>query len=132
MDLGAVYAEIETKLRTISGLRVVKWGEKPQAPAAMVLLPEGIARAAYRGMYKVTDVVVLVIVGKAVPRQSLTDVFSYVATTGTKSIYATLDPATWTTCADVTLTDITFDTVTIAGATDAYLGVLFHFDITGT
>lgn len=132
MDLGAVYAEIETKLRTISGLRVVKWGEKPQAPAAMVLLPEGMSRQTYRGMYKIEDVVVVVIVGKATARQALTDLFAYVSQSGSRSVQVALDPTSWTSCTDVTLTNVTFDTVTIAGAPDAYLGALFHFDIIGT
>lgn len=132
MDLKAVYAEIETKLRTITGLRVVKMGEKPQVPGAMVLLPDSIVPANYgRGSSVVRDVVVLVIVGRAVARQAQADVFAYAASSGSKSVHAVLDPATWVACFDVAITEVTFDTVTIAGAQDVYLGVLFHLDITG-
>lgn len=131
MDLVAVYAEIEAKLRTITGLRVVKMGEKPQIPAAMILLPDSIVRPTYRGSSVIKDAVVLMIVGKAVARQAQKDVFAYASSSGAKSISAVLDPAPWTSCTDVTITEITFDTVTIAGAVDVYLAALFHLDITG-
>jgi hypothetical protein len=131
MDLSAVYAEIETKLRTVAGLRVVKQGEKPQVPGAMVLLPDSVARTTYRGGSKATDVVVLVLVAKAVARQAQADVLAYASHTGARSITAVLDPASWVACTDVTITEITFDTATIAGAPDVYLALLFHLDITG-
>lgn len=131
MDLNAVYTEIEVKLRTIAGLRVVKMGEKPQVPGAMVLLPDHIARTTYRGGSKVTDVVVLVIVARAVARQAQADLLAYASSAGARSVSAVLDPATWVACTDVTLTETTVDTVTIAGNPDAYLALLFHLDITG-
>lgn len=131
MNLSLVYGEIETKLRTITGLRVVKQGEKPQVPAAMVLLPDSIERTTYRGGEKATDVIVLVIVAKAVARQAQADVLAYAASSGARSVRAVLDPATWTNCNDVTITELTFDTITIAGAPDVYLGFLVHLDITG-
>lgn len=131
MDVAAVYAEIETKLRTIVGLRVVKQGEKPQVPGAMVLLPDNISRQTYRGLDKITDVVVLVIVAKAVARSAQADLLAYASSAGARSVKAATDPATWTTCSDVTLTEITFDTVTIAGAPDVYLAASFHYDILG-
>lgn len=131
MDLATVYAEIETKLRTITGLRVVKQGEKPQVPAAMVLLPDSIVRPTYRGSSVIRDVVVLVVVGTATSRQAQVNVFAYASSSGAKSVSSVLDPVAWTSCTDVTITEITFDTVTIAGAPDVYLGVLFHLDITG-
>lgn len=131
MDLAAVYLEMETKLRTITGLRVCKMGEKPQAPAAMVLLPESIERETYRGLDKVTDVVVLVIVAKAVARMAQASVLAYASSTGSKSVKAVLDPTSWTACTDVTVTSTDFNTVTIAGAPDVYLAVQFHCDIIG-
>lgn len=131
MNLSAVYTEIETKLRTITGLRVVKQGEKPQVPGAMVLLPDSIERTTYRGGEKATDVIVLVIVAKAVARQAQADVLAYAASSGARSVRAVLDPVTWTNCNDVTITELTFDTITIAGAPDVYLGFLVHLDITG-
>jgi hypothetical protein len=132
MDLAAVYAEIETRLKTISGLRVVKQGEKPQVPGAMVLLPDSIARTTYRGGSKVSDVVVLILVGKAVARQAQADLLAYASSSGARSVSAVLDPyAGWVACTDVTLTETTVDTATIAGAPDVYLVLLFHLDITG-
>jgi hypothetical protein len=128
-DLDAFFTEAEGKLRAaVPELRVVKWSEKPQAPGAMFLLPDTIERSTYRGMWTVKDVVLVVAVGKAVARQALKDVFRL----GTAAATA-LDPVTtWTTCADVTLTTITFDTVSFAGAPDVYLGALLHFNIIGT
>lgn len=131
MDLNAVYAEIETKLKTISGLRVVKMGEKPQVPGAMVLLPDSIARTTYRGGSKASDVVVLVLVARATARQAQADLLAYASSSGARSVSAVLDPAPWVACTDVTITEITVDTATIAGSPDVYLALLFHLDITG-
>lgn len=131
MDLAAVYAEIEVKLRTVTGLRVVKQGEKPQVPGAMVILPDSIARTTYRGGEKVSDVVVLVLVAKTVARAAQQQVLAYASSDGAKSIKAVLDPTTWVACTDLTVTEVTFDTATIAGATDVYFALLFHCDITG-
>lgn len=131
MDIAAVYAEIETKLKTVTGLRVVKQGEKPQVPGAMVLLPDRIERTNYRGGSKISDVVVLVIVAKAVARQAQADLLAYASSSGARSVSAVLDPVAWTSCTDVTLIETTVDTVTIAGAPDAYLALMFHLDITG-
>lgn len=132
MDLDAVYTEIEGKAAT-TGLRVVKWGEKPQPPAAMLLLPQGVARQTYRGVDKIADVVLLVVVGRANQRSALKAMFAYAASSGAKSVTLATDSAftAYATCSDVTLREITFDTVTIAGATDVFLGALFHYDITG-
>jgi hypothetical protein len=128
MNLGDVYEEIETKVKAdMPALRVVKWGQKPQVPGAMLLLPDSIARTTYRGVRKVTDVVLLILAGRANTREALTDIFNLAT-----QAQAILDPATWVSCSDVTWTETTFDTVTIAGAQDAYLGALLHFDITGT
>lgn len=131
MDIAAVYAEIETKLKTVTGLRVCKQGEKPQVPAAMVLLFDAKERTGYRGGVKLTDVVVLVIVGKAVARQAQADLLAYASDAGARSVSAVLDPVTWTSCADVTIREVVTDTVTIAGAPDVYLALLFHLDVTG-
>lgn len=128
MDLGDVFDEIETKLRAgMSQLRVVKWGQKPQIPGAMLLLPDGIARTTYRGVWKVSDVVLLILSGRANTREALTGLFDL-----SSAAAAILDPTAWTTCSDVTLTNITFDTASVAGAPDAYLAALLHLDITGT
>lgn len=131
MDLNAVYTEIEAKLRTIANLRVVKMGQKPQVPAAMVLLPDSIVRTTYRGGSKASDVVVLVLVASVVARQAQADLLAYASSSGARSVSAVLDSASWVACTDVTLTEITVDTATIAGNPDAYLALLFHLDITG-
>lgn len=134
MDVGAVYAEIESQLDTVAGLRVSKWGQKPQVPGAMLLLPDRLARTTYRGMLRLRDVVVLLLVGRATARAALTDLWQL-----TVDVATVLDPAFvgstsvihWDTAADVTITEITFDTASVAGAPDAYLATLFHLDITG-
>jgi hypothetical protein len=127
-DLDAFFTEAEGKLTAgVPGLRVTKWSEKPQAPGATFLLPDSIERGTYRGMWKVSDVVLVVVVGRVVARQALKDVFRLATLAA-----AALDPVTWTTVADVTLTSITFDTVSFAGASDVYLGALLHFDLIGT
>lgn len=135
MDLDAVYTEIESQLRMVTGLRVVKWGQKPQIPGALLLLPDSASRTTYRGVIKVSDVQCLVLVGRADARQAMKDLMRFFS-----AVAAVLDPAfggtggtaiVWDTCADVTITEATFDTASMAGATDVYLAVLFHLDITG-
>lgn len=126
-DLTAWYAEAETKLKAgVAGLRVFQWGEKPQVPAASLLLPEDIARTQYRGGWKTSDVQVVLLVERGVSRTSRPKLFAYVAAAS-----AALDPQTWTSVSDVTLTNITFGTVTFAGATDEYLGAVLHLDVSG-
>jgi hypothetical protein len=137
VDLDAVYAEIEAQVKLADdGLHVVKYGHKPQVPNTVVLLPDSAARTTYRGGVKVSDVQVLVLVGRADARQGLKDLWRLFA-----AVAGVLDPAfngpydqtvTWDSCSDVTITEATFDTATMAGATDVYLAVLFHLDITGT
>jgi hypothetical protein len=130
MDLGDVYAEIETKLKAgagMSGVHVVKWGQKPTVPGAMLLLPSSVVRGSYRGMWVVRDVALLIISGRADTRNALGRILDLAI-----AARNAIDPASWTTCADVTVTETSFDTITIAGAQDAFLGALLHLDITGT
>lgn len=129
MDLNAVYAELETKLKAnVSGLRVGKWSEKPQVPYGSFLLPDGLARTSYRGMWKISDVQLVLLVGRATARTALADMYTYAS-----AAWAALDPRTdWTSCADVTVTNCTFGTIGFNGAPDAYLGAVLHLDITGT
>jgi hypothetical protein len=134
MDVGAVYAEIESQLATVTGLRVAKWGQKPQVPGAMLLLPDGLARTTHRGIMQLSDVVVLLLVGRADTRTSLTNLYTVGA-----QVAAVLDPAFvnvaaaihWTTAADVTITEVTYDTASIDGVSGVYLAALFHLNITG-
>jgi hypothetical protein len=127
MDLAAVYAEIEGKLSVVSGLRVVKWSEKPPVPSATLLLPASIERGSYRGHWTVRDAQLMLLVGRANARSALKALFD-LATAARIAV----DPQAWTTCADVTVTETTIATIGFAGAPDAYLGALLHLDITGT
>jgi hypothetical protein len=136
VDLNAIYTEIEDQLRLVTGLHVGRWGQKPQVPGALLLLPDSAQRTTHRGILRVSDVQCLVLVGRADARQALKDLMRLF-----HDVAAVLDPAftgvastaiVWDTCADVTITEATFDTATVAGNTDAYLAVLFHLDITGT
>lgn len=136
MDLALIYAEIESQLATVTGLHVVKLGQKPQVPAAMVLLPGSTERTTYRLGVKINDVQLLVLVAKADARQALKDLWRLHG-----AVAAVIDPSfvgpagtqiVWTTCTDITITEATFDTASVAGVPDVYLAVLFHLDITGT
>lgn len=129
MDLTAVYTELEAKLRAnVSGLRVGKWSERPQVPYASFLLPDGLARTSYRGMWKISDVQLALLVTKSTARTGLADMYNYAS-----AAWAALDPRTdWTSCADVTVTNCTFGTIDFGGAQNVYLGAVLHLDITGT
>lgn len=128
--LAAIYGEIEQTLATVSlpnggNLRIGKWGERPNPPGAYLLLPDRIERMTGRTV-RLVDVVVVVLVGRASNRQALIDIMDLAG-----AVPAALDPAAWTTMSDLTISNIEFDTVTVAGAPDAYLALLIHIDIAG-
>lgn len=123
--LAAIYGELEEVLDTVPGLRVGKWGNSVNVPAALISLPQSIDRMT-GGTIKLTDVVITVVVGRAVARESLSEIMRL-----TGAVSETLDPHDWQTLSDLTISHIEYDTVTINGASEAFLAALFHTDIAG-
>jgi hypothetical protein len=132
MDTGAVIAEVETALRTITGLRVTPWGVKNvHVPAAMVTLPESVDfHQTYGvGSTRMKDLIVLVLASRADARSAVTTLAPYVAELGAKSIKAKLEGYAWTTLEVMTVLSVEFDAVEFAG--NPYLAAMFHTDIAG-
>lgn len=134
MDVKAVFGELGTKLRTITGLRVYEYGTaKVDLPAAVIHMADmTINYHANYGTGQATfeDVVVMVLVRDTARRQSFSDIAAYVKPYGSKSIKNALENATYTAMDVVTVNRVEFDSVTWNGAD--YLAALFHLDIVGT
>lgn len=132
MDLSDVADEIATALDTITGLRV--HGHPPTTvtpPAAIVSYP---ARVDFdetygRGMDRIPDWPVAVVVGKATQRTARDRIYEYAGATGAKSVKAVLEAHTWAKCSTLRVASVDFDVVSIA-AVD-YITAIFHLDIAG-
>jgi hypothetical protein len=100
-------------------------------PAAIVSYPEKVDfdETYGRGMDRIPDWPVVVVVGKATDRTARTRIYQYAAATGSNSLKTVLQAHTWAACDVLTVTSVEFDVVTI-GAID-YIAALFHLDITG-
>lgn len=120
-----IYAEVEAALAEVPGLRPGKWGDIPQPPGAFLSLPESIERMT-GGSVIFHEVQITVVTGVATNRNALTEIMRLAG-----AVSQNLDPRRWSSFDDLTINRIEFDTVTIGGATDAYLAAIFHCDIAG-
>lgn len=132
MDLSDVADEIATVLGTISGLRVT--GYPPPTvvpPAGIVSYPVAVTfdETYGRGMDRIRDWPVLVVVGKATDRTARDRIYDYAAATGASSVKAVLQAHTWTSLDQLRVTEVEFDVVTIASVD--YIAAMFHLDIAG-
>lgn len=132
MNLNDVADELAGRLETIAGLRVS--GHPPASvspPAGIVSYPERVDfDATYgRGMDRIPDWPVMVVVGKATDRAARERIYEYTSATGANSIKAVIEGGTYTTFAEVRVATVEFDVVSIA-ATE-YIAAIFHLDIAG-
>lgn len=132
MNLGDVMDEVAAQLGWIPDLRVFAFPpDTIPPPAAWVAYP-----AAYtydltygRGMDRITDLGVVVAVGKVSDRSTRDLVSAYADGAGAKSVKAVLQAGSYTAFDGLRVTEVTFDVLT-RGGTD-YLGALFTLDIAG-
>lgn len=132
MNLGDVMDEVAAQLDTITGLRVFAFPpDNLPPPAAWIAYPEGYEYdATYgRGMDRITNLGVVVAVGKVSDRSTRDLVSQYADGTGATSVKAVLQAGTYTAFHTLRVVDVTFDVLT-RGGTD-YLGALFTLDIAG-
>lgn len=132
MNLGDVMDEVAAQLGTIVGLRVFAFPpDNLSPPAAWIAYPEGYTYdATYgRGMDRITDLGVVVVVGKVSDRSTRDLVSQYADGAGAKSVKAVLRAGNYTAFDALRVTEVTFDVIT-RGGTD-YLGALFTLDIGG-
>jgi hypothetical protein len=132
MDLAALMDEIGDVLDTVTGLRVHRHPPgKVVPPAAIVSYPERIAydQTYRRGVDRIERMPVVLVVGKATDRAARDTVAEWSAGGGPGSIKALLEGHGWAACDVLTVTECSFDVVTIA-AVD-YLAAMFLVDIAG-
>jgi hypothetical protein len=137
MDLYTVMTEIDTRLKTITGLRVAEFGYPGTitGTTAVQYPPDRINfDGAYgRGQDDYDDHLIVVMTGLANRRAALKRLAPYLRGSGAQSIKAVLDSATttpaYTSCSDITVAWAEIDIPKIGGAW--YLAGLFHCKITG-
>lgn len=132
MNLNSVADELTTVLDTIAGLRV--FGYPPPTvvpPAGIVSYPDRVDfdETYGRGMDRIRDWPLVVVVGKATDRMARERIYEYTSATGSNSLKAVLEAHVWTSLAALRIASVEFDVVSIAGVD--YIAALFHLDIAG-
>lgn len=131
MNLSGVMDEIATVLDTISGVRTTGYPPPTVSPpAGYVSYPDRIDyHQTYRGgMTRVTDMPVVLVVGKATDRTARDRVTQYTAEAGSASVKAALEAATYTHLYSLVVKTAEFEVVSISGID--YLAAIFTLDIT--
>lgn len=133
MDLYTVMTEIDTRLKTITGLRVAEFGYPGSVTGttAVQYPPDRINfDGTYgRGMDDYDDHLIVVLTGMANRRAALKRLAPFLRGSGAQSIKACLDPVPWASCSDVTVGWAEIDMPKLGGVD--YLAALFHCKITG-
>lgn len=124
--------QVAWQLDTIDGLRAFAFPpDSISPPTAWLAYPAAYTfDATYgRGMDRITDLGVVVAVGKVSDRSTRDLVSAYADGAGAKSVKAVLQAGTYTAFDALRVTEVTFDVLTRAG-TD-YLAALFTLDLAG-
>lgn len=131
MDIGAVIGGIESRLKSIAGLRVYPWASaKPSPPAALISLPDRIVpRGASRGLDRIEGLTVIVVAGRPTDRGTPSTLSPFISSSGPKSITAVVESGTYAAFDVAEVKQITINEVEIAGV--AFLAGLIEFTITG-
>lgn len=132
MNLGDVMDEVAARLAVIEGLRVFAYPpDTIPAPAAWVAYPEGYEydKTYGRGMDRITNLGLVVAVGKPNARQTRDLISGYVDGAGATSIKAALEGGPYAAFDGLRVVDVVFDVITRGG--NDYLGALFTLDIAG-
>lgn len=132
MNLGDVMQAVADRIDTIADLRVHAYPpDAVQPPTAIVTYPDTYTYdATYgRGMDRISDLPVVLLVGKVSDRASRDTITKYVNGSGAASIKAVVESGTYTAFDTVRVTGVTFDIISIAAV--EYLGATFTLDIAG-
>lgn len=132
MDYAAVMAELGTRLDAMDGLRAVADDRGSVIPpVAIVSYPEEIdPHGTYnRGMAFLT-LQVMVVVGRPNERATRARAAVWAKDSGPSSVLTVLEAEGYASCADVTVTKISFDAVSIANI--VYMAVFFDLKIAGS
>lgn len=135
MNLSDVYAEIETRLRTIERLNIPPIEAEVLTPDAVVWsLPEQRDyQGTYNGGMEKQEIELTVCISRSSMRGATQRALEYTDPSGPRSIRAVINStpgAPYSSCDEVTVIQSTFDTVRF-GETD-YLGCIFTVEIAGS
>lgn len=132
MNLAAVMDEVAQVMQQLTKVNVFAL---PQAtitpPAGMVGYPDSIQydQTYGRGIDQFTDLPIWLVVGKATDLTARDTAALWSAGTGSESIKARMEAHTWTSCDDLTVTAVSFSSVTIGAVT--YLAAVFDATVVG-
>ncbi|WP_020385885.1 hypothetical protein [Kribbella catacumbae] len=132
MDLGAVMQAVADRIDTIADLRVYAYPPGTVAPPAAVVTYPGTLTydATYgRGMDRIPDLTVVLLVGKVSDRASRDLITKWVKGSGATSIKTVVESGTYTAFDTVRVTEVTFDIIAV-GAVE-HLAATFTLDIAG-
>lgn len=131
MILIDVMDALETRLKTITGLRVYGWAAAVLTPPGAILTaPERIVpRGAGRALDRIEGISAIVAVSKATERTALRTLSPYASSSGTKSITAVLEGGTYAAFDTVEVKEITIDAIEHAGV--PFLGAIHELVIHG-
>lgn len=133
MRLDEVMDEAAAAVRQITGLKDV-YAYPPDTltpPAAYISYPQSVDfdETYQRGEDKITDLPIVLVVGKAVERSARDQAARWASGDGGQSLKAALEAYTWTTCDALVVTSCEFDVELIAGV--PYLAALFKATVVG-
>jgi len=132
MNLADVMTQVGARLDTIAGLNVFAFPpDNLHPPAAWIGYPEEYTfdETYGRGMDRITNLPVIVVVAKVSDRSARDEVGAYVNGAGAKSVKGVLESGAYSAFHTLRVTGVSFDVLT-RGGTD-YLAALFTVDIAG-
>lgn len=131
MNLADCMDQLGSALETIPDLRVAPyWADRVNPPQAVVGWPDPLTYDSTYGRGSDQCVMpVTVLVGKVDARTARDRLAKYADGSGTHSVKAALDNATYTACDSVRVAECEFGVTTVAGVD--YLSGTFNVEITG-
>jgi hypothetical protein len=131
MILANVIDDLETRLKTIPGLRVYPWGtQKITPPGCVLTMPERITVRSVAGRgSRIEGLAVVVAVGRTTSRTAPRLLSPFVSTEGTQSIKYVLESGTYTAFDVVEVDTIEINELSLAGVD--YLGAMINTNIVG-
>jgi hypothetical protein len=132
MRLDAVMDEAAKVLSGITGLRVFAYPAPTVTPPAGYLsYPRSIDldETFGRGEDRFTDLPMVLVAGDPTESRTRDTIAAWASGSGPKSVKAHMEAHTWTSCDDLTVTQVEFDVELIAGV--PYLAAMFKATVVG-
>jgi hypothetical protein len=132
MRLDAVMDEAAKVLSGITGLRVAAYpAPTVTPPAGYVSYPQSIDldETFGRGEDRFTDLPMVLLAGDPTESRTRDTIAAWASGSGPQSVKAHMEAHAWTSCDDLTVTQVEFDVETIAGV--PYLAAMFKATVVG-